>query len=599
MRVVMNVSWLAATAVTVLSGCAGLSSAPYVPTAALGATPRAGVTCSASVFSYANLSVTSATLVAAGATEPAGSSGQTVTNPEYCKVLGTLNPRTSAVDGRPYGIKFEMRFPTRWNGRFFHQPNGGLDGVVTPAVGDILGGGQATSGTTKGFVTLSSNAGHDGVTAQAGVDANIRGGVFGLDPQARLDYGYNAVAQLTPMAKSLIKAYYGKGPDKSYIVGTSNGGRHAMVAASRFGDQYDGYLVGSPGFNLPKAALAQLWGANQLKTIATPFTSGPKTGLPDVSTAFTTARDLKLVSDTIVAKCDALDGVADHMVNDLLACQSVFNVATDIPTCTGAADGTCLTSGQKTVLANMHAGAKNTAGTALYTNFLWSEGIASAGWMGWKAGNATGPRDPLSVGFVFTTPPVSTAVLTGVGPSILNYVFGFNFDTDAPKIFAKDSVYTQSAMEFMPPPDLSMAKMVAHHGKMILVHGAADPVFSVNDTIQWYQSFKTTHGASATDIARLFIVPGMGHSRGGLATDHYDMVDALVNWVEKGVPPESVIATARGAAGNIVSATKPTTNAEIPSSWAANRTRPLCPYPAVARYKGTGDVEVASSFVCQ
>lgn len=109
---------------------------------------------------------------------------------------------------------------------------------------------------------------------------------------------------------------------------------------------------------MPKAAIAQLWDANQMKTIATSFTSGLKTGLSDVSTAFNTARDLKLVSHTIVAKSDALDGVADKMVNDLLACQTAFNVATDIPTYAGS------------------------------TNFLWSEGIASTGWMGWKVSNA-------------------------------------------------------------------------------------------------------------------------------------------------------------------------------------------------------------------
>lgn len=572
-----------------LSACGGSDSGPRV---AVGATPA--TSCSAATFSYSNLTITSAKLVAAGSTEAAGSSGVTVTNPEYCDVVGTLNARTGAIDGRPYGIGFEMRLPTQWNGRFFYQPNGGLDGSVVAAVGDILGGGQAATGLTKGFATLSTDAGHQPDTT---VNANINGGVFGIDPQARLDYGYNAVGSLTPMAKALIKQYFGKQPDRSYIVGTSNGGRHAMVAASRFGDQFDGYVAGSPGFNLPKAALAQLWGANQLATISSKFTTGAKAGLPDVSTSFSVSRDLKLVSNAIIAKCDSLDGVADQSVNDIQACQAAFNINTDVPTCAGAADGTCLTAAQKTVLSNMHAGAKNSAGQALYTQFLWDAGIyntSSSGWFTWKTANATGPRDPLSMAFVFTTPPTSTSVMTGVDPTILNFVLGFNFDTDAPKIFASNNTYTQSAMAFMTPPDLMMTKMVNHGGKMILVQGSSDPVFSANDLINWYNTYQTTWGDKQQSTARLFIVPGMGHSRGGPATDRYDMVDAIVNWVEYGKAPDSVLATARGVGGTITS-----TNADVPPTWAPNRTRPLCPYPQVARYTGSGNIESAASFRCQ
>ena len=150
-----------------------------------------------------------------------------------------------------------MRLPTDWNGRFFYQGNGGVDGYVAPAYGNILGGGPTSNGLLKGFAVISSDAGHP-----------TRSADFGVDPQARLDYGYNAVAELTPMAKRLIKTYYGKRPDTSYIVGTSNGGRHAMVAASRYADQYDGFLAGSPGFNLPQAAVAQLWGVQQYATIS-------------------------------------------------------------------------------------------------------------------------------------------------------------------------------------------------------------------------------------------------------------------------------------------------------------------------------------------
>lgn len=586
---------LTASAVSLLSACGGGDSNSntaadannYTPTVAVGATPV--TTCSAASFSFPNASITSATTVAAGTMEATGAGGSlTVAMPEYCKISGKLNERISPVDGKTYAISFELRLPTNWNGRFFHQPNGGLDGVVVAAQGDILGGGETSSGLTKGFAVLSSNAGH---AAESGT---IGGGLFGIDPQARIDYGYNAVAQLTPMAKNLIQTYFGKKPDKSYMVGSSNGGRHTMVAASRFGDQYDGFLVSAPGFNLPKAAVAQLWGAQQYATIS----SIGSNGRPDISTSFSLA-DTKLVGDTIIAKCDALDGLADHQVFNMKACQTTFNIMTDIPTCSGAPDGTCLSFGQKSVLERIHAGAENSAGQKLYANWPWSEGISQAAWRTWKFSNSTGPRDPLSVAFVFMTPPVSPTVMNGTGTTILDFALnfnglGFDVDVDAQKIFATNSTYTESAMSFMTPPDLTMSKMVANHGKMMVVHGSSDPVFSVNDTINWYDGFMSSWKSAATDHARLFIVPGMGHTRGGPATDQYDMVDALVNWVEKGIAPESVVAKARGA-GSIAAGS---VNAEVPASWSPGRTRPLCVYPKIAKYNGTGDSEDAANFSC-
>lgn len=481
-----------------------------------------------------------------------------------------------------------MRLPTNWNGRFFYQGNGGTDGSVTTAYGNILGGGPTSNGLIKGFAVISSDAGH------AMEPTPIGGGVFGIDPQARLDYGYNAVAQLTPMAKNLIKTYYGKLPDKSYIVGSSNGGRHAMVAASRYAKLYDGFLAGAPGFNLPQAAVAQLWGVQQYATIAPGITS---TGRPDVWTSFLPA-DTALVSDKILAKCDALDGVVDKMVGDPLACQSVFDIDVDVLTCSGPPDGTCLTYGQKAVLADVHAGARNSQGQTLYTNFLWDVGIRASGWRTWKFGNSTGNRDPLAVGFIFIVPPEDPLVLNGSGDTLLDYALnwpgaaaGFDVDRDAPKIYATDPTYTESAMSFMTPPDLDMKQLWAKGGKLIVVQGAADPVFSVADTVNWYKALNARYKKRTTDFARLFIVPGMSHSSGGPACDQFDLVDALVNWVEEGIAPDAITAKARGGTG-------PGTNSEVPATWATNRTRPLCAYPAVARYIGTGSIEDAANFSC-
>ena len=146
-----------------------------------------------------------------------------------------------------YAIGFEMRLPTAWNGRFFYQANGGIDGSVVTATGPV-GPAPLDNALHQGFAVISSDAGHT-----AAQDAS-----FGIDPQARLDYGYQAVGKLTPMARNTIRVAYGKAPDRSYIGGCSNGGRHAMVAASRYADLYDGFLVGDPGYRLPLAAVANI-----------------------------------------------------------------------------------------------------------------------------------------------------------------------------------------------------------------------------------------------------------------------------------------------------------------------------------------------------
>jgi feruloyl esterase len=553
------------------------------PSMAVGGTPVIPYADLAAAFLYPNTVLTSVTFKTAGSVTVPGIGAM----PEHVVVLGKMNERVSPVDGKTYAIGFEMRLPTDWNGRFFYQGNGGTDGIVATAYGNILGGGPTSNGLLKGFAVISSDAGH------AIEPTPIGGGVFGIDPQARLDYGYNAVAQLTPMAKNLIETYYGKLPDKSYIVGSSNGGRHAMVAASRYAKQYDGFLAGAPGFNLPQAAVAQLWGVQQYA----PISQMGANGRPDVWTSFLPA-DTALVSDKILAACDALDGVVDNMVSDPLACQSVFDIDLDVPTCSGVPDGTCLTYGQKSVLASVHAGAINSSGEALYTNFLWDVGIRAGGWRTWKFGNSTGNRDPLAVGFIFSTPPEDPNVLDGSGTTLLDYALnwpgaaaGFDVDRDAPKIYATNSTYTESAMSFMTPPDLDMKQLWAKGGKLIVVQGAADPVFSVADTVNWYEALSARYKKRTTDFARLFIVPGMSHSSGGPACDQFDLVGALVKWVEEGIAPDAITAKARGIGSNVV-------NSEVPATWAPNRTRPLCAYPEVPRYNGTGSIEDAANFSC-
>jgi len=496
--------------------------------------------------------------------------------PEHCLVKGRMHERKGA-DGRDYAIGFEMRLPVAWNGRFYYQGNGGLDGAVQPALG-ALGGGPLTGALMQGFAVISSDAGHTGPQTP----------FFGLEPQARLDYGYQAVAKLTPMAKDLIRSAYGRAPDRSYIGGCSNGGRHAMVAAARLGDQYDGYLVGAPGYRLPNAALAQLWGAQQWAPLATPGATtrhpmNPNASIPDLGTAFT-AQERQTVGQAILNKCDALDGARDGMVQAMQACQAAFSID-DVPTCTGARNGSCLTTAQKKAVTAIFAGGRTPSGQPIYSAFPWDPGVAGSNWAQWKFANSIA-LDPLSVGTVFTAPPAGQ-----VDP----------MKADVPALLAQvaatSDVYRESGLALMTPPGhdhpVNLTPLRERGAKMVIYHGISDAIFSAEDTRQWMERLQRAQGGKADDMARYFMVPGMNHCSGGQATDQFDLLSPLVQWVEQGVKPQAVLAQARGAGngGGV--------NTELPTDWSPQRSRPLCAYPTVARYKGTGAVEDASSFTCQ
>jgi feruloyl esterase len=567
---------LCATALGVaalLAACAGRpaapNTAPHAPLAAARPGTLQACTDLAARAALPGTVYTSVTDVPAG-TVTVG--GVAMSAPAHCLVQGHMNERTSPVDNQRYAIGFEMRLPVAWNGRFFYQANGGLDGVVVPALGGIGGGGPRSSALQMGFAVISSDAGH----------AGSMGPRFGLDPQARLDYGYNAVAQLTPMAKNLIAKAYGRGPDRSYFGGCSNGGRHAMVAAVRSADQYDGILAGDPGFNLPKAAVAQLYGAQQYAAVASAKTPA---GQPDLQSAFTPA-ELKLVADKVLQRCDALDGLADGIVSNVNACKTRFDIQTAVPTCAaGTRDGMCLSAPQKKALADVFKGARNSAGQPIYSSFPFDAGVSGANWREWKFASPP-TRDAGAVGFIFSTPPLADR------PQGLPFALGFDMDRDAPRIAATDGVFRESALSFMTPPDAAnLGALRNRGGRMIVYHGTSDPVFSSDDTQAWYDRVQAANGGDASSFARYFPVPGMNHCAGGPATDQFDMLSALVDWVEQGKAPASVTASARGTG-------TPMPNAEVPANWSAQRTRPLCPYPQVATYTG-GDTERASSFACK
>jgi hypothetical protein len=510
--------------------------------------------------------------------------------PPHCIVRGTADPRIGP-DGENLGLGFEMRLPLAWNGRFLHQVNGGNDGEVVPATGDPRAmnayGGQ--SALSRGFAVLSSNEGHDGKDPAYAAFGLAAGAAFGLDPQARDNYGYAGDARLGPIGKAIIARFYGVAPAYSYMMGCSNGGRHAMVAASRFGERYDGFVAGDPGFDLPRAALQHAWDVQNFRSVD-----------PDIGKSFTPA-DMALIARKVLESCDALDGLADGLVYDIRGCQTAFRL-TDLQ-CSGAKTDQCLSPAQVAALARDFGGPRNSAGKQLYSDWPFDAGIGSANWRFWKLASGIAPwhGNPLiatmgaaSLSYIFTTPP---ALTTGDPDSLLGFLAHFDFDRDAPKIYATGSLmiegrtvrFRDSAWSFMTPPDTDgprLAALQAAGHKLIVYHGESDAVFSFNATARWYEKLAANSGGDASSFARLFAVPGMAHCSGGPATDRFDALGAIVTWVEQGRAPNALIATVSPG------------NREVPPGWSANRTRPLCPWPKIARYSG-GDTENAASFACR
>jgi feruloyl esterase len=258
-----------------------------------------------------------------------------------------------------------------------------------------------------------------------------------------------------------------------------------------------------------------------------------------------------------------------------------------VPTCSGARDGSCLSPAQKSRIGQLFAGVTTSTGSRIYASFPYDAGLGTGGWAVWKFNNSL-QLDPGAVGFIWEVPPENPAGFNGA-----NFTLSANVDTMLAKVNATNATYTESAMSFMTPPSAANLDTLKTRGaKMVVYHGTSDPIFSSDDTTAWYDALAAANGGSASNFARFFRVPGMNHCAGGPATDQFDMLTPLVNWVEKGQAPDSVVAGVRGP-GNGGGA-----NADVPASWSPGRSRPLCAYPTVARYKGSGSLEDAANFHC-
>jgi len=494
----------------------------------------------------------------------------------YCLVQGAL-PKRLGVDGKRYQIKFEIRLPRFWQGRLAYQFNGDNGGVVRPALGNMTGQVTAQYAVNQGFAVISSNGGHS--QGKGDSSSLIGSAMFGFDPQARRDFGYDAVRKLYPIARLMTERYYDSPIRYSYGIGASNGGRVAMVAATRFANFFDGLLVGYPGINMPKAALQHAWDIQSLHAVNA-----------DLAKALT-PRDLSLFVRGLLRRCDGLDGLRDHLIFASKACQRQFE-----PTslaCKSEFDRDCLPKEKVAAIIRMFQGPHNSRNEALYSSWVYDTGMLSSNWRTWKIESTVDnwSRKPIidvlgaaSLATIFMTPPVNVAS----NPfSLEQFLLDFDFDKDAPKIFATNQRFPESAMTVMTPPDVMDPKLTVfrqHGGKMIIFHGNSDPAFSVRDTMRWYDYLNFNLAGKADQFVRFYRVPGMSHGEGGPTLDRFDMLRPLVNWVERQQRPNTIIAATR------------LLNPELPKSM-IGITRPLCPYPSYAVYQ-QGPYPLASSFAC-
>jgi len=485
--------------------------------------------------------------------------------PGHCKVQAKLNERTG-VDGKPYAIGMELRLPKNWNGRFLFQGGGGTDGRLMPALGAQTVGSSPTA-LTQGYAVASTDAGHLDEPGRTG------GFQFGVDPQARIDYGYNHLPVVRNASLALIEGFYRSRPTHSYFAGCSNGGRQGMMASQRFPEFFDGIVVGAPANRVTDASLDAMAHTQYLAAVA------PKgsDGRPQLGAALTPA-DLKTLADGILKRCDSLDGVVDGMVSHPAQCR--FNPST--VQCAAGVTANCLTANKVDAIRKVYEGAKDSAGNPLYTSWPYDPGINSPLWTMWKMGPPTSTPPQAAnttlvagaLSHVFSTPPVLTDDLYGFMLNTKVESLRDGFQRIQPP-FRESGAHTVNAVS------ADIGAFTQRGGKLLFFHGMSDGIFSPQDTINYVEQLRRKYGNKTDDFARLFLIPGMGHCGGGPATDQFDALDAVVQWVEKGVAPAQL--NAKGSA-----------RSNFPG-----RTRPLCTYPQQATYNGSGDIEAAASFSCK
>jgi feruloyl esterase len=513
---------------------------------------------------------------------PAGSTtANGVPLPDHCQVQGIIKSRIGS-DGNHYGDGFEVRLPIPddWNGRFLFQGGGGTEGSIPPATGTA---GTLSPALVHGWAVATQDGGHENSELP-------NPNAFYLEPQAAIDNAYGSIQATAQTAKFLIHKYYHEKSAHNYYYGCSTGGRQGMVFAQNFPSYFDGIIAGDPVYDLEALHATEVLDGVQIKAI-TPRPIQKINGQDILYPAFPVS-DQNLFESALLNACDRLDGVEDGVIDNYSACEATFDPSTfRFPNgqplqCRGAKTDACLSQAQIDAVKAIHEGPR-----------LRGEPVeAPAGLVANAHADATLPGYPWDANYMRpsglpsrligspTTPPGD------YGLGWIQFLF-LALDPPNPKYdplnfsVAKVDQLNPSTPEVTASTSLRIDAFRRHGGKMIWYHGGGDPGPSVAGTISYVTGMADRIGGwnRAQEFTRLYIVPDMGHCRGGPSTDQFDLLTPLVDWVENGVAPGPVVAS------GINFTTAPTT-----------RSRPLCPYPQEVRYIGPagGDLGVASNYAC-
>ena len=491
--------------------------------------------------------ITSATSVAAGEFDmppnmmERGASSLFKSLPAFCRVAAEIKPTEDS------DIKMEIWMPaTAWNGKYLSHGNGGFAGSIIYS--------SLANGIKHGYAMAATDTGHSAAQTDA---------TWALHhPEKIKDFGYRAIHEMTVKAKAIIWAYYGKQPQYSYFSSCSNGGRQGLMEAQRFPEDYDGILAGAPANFFTHLLAAAAWNVQALQNDSDSYVSPAR---------------IPAVGDAVIAACDAQDGVRDGIVNDPRECR--FDPA--ILLCQKA-DNSCLTGPQVEGLKKIYAGPRNSKGQQVFPGLVPGGEKGLGGWSLWITGSAPGK----SLAYALSTNFFANMVFDNPAWDFKT----FNFDGDLKTTDDKLAAALNATN-----PDLKAFK--AHGGKLIMYHGWSDAGISPLNTIDYYNTVEKAMGTRETNaFMRLYMAPGVQHCGGGPGPDtfgayesepadpQHSMFSAMEQWVEKGVAPDKIIAKKL--------------NDPLDPGKGIKMTRPLCPYPQVATYKGLGDSNDQANFVC-
>jgi len=530
--------------------------------------------------------------------------------PEYCQVTGWIWPE----------IQFQVSLPTNWNGRYINSGGGGWDGSLVGPIMDGLVKGYATSGANGGYMAANwptNDSGTFGLKEPyfsmyygSGTYPTAAGGFYGNDsPQGEgnpyacqkvIDFGTRHLKETPVIAKKIIKQYYGEDIKYSYFSGSSCGGKEGQISAQKFYDLYDGFYIGCPLGGHQVVALRGTWDTAQGRISGLSDFYNPLCTFWMMCPTIHSVYKAEAHRNAVYNKCDAVDGLIDGLIDDPRKCN--FDALTDLPACADENDvnsTTCFTLAQRKALKEIYAGPHDSHGKPWYVGTPVGAEYLAPDWFGnLSSGFAFALNDGMAPGMY-----ANIALDPPQGPNF--DLLGFNWDKD-PKRAQKTTctqcyddgtpcrtVRIQEVLDGIttspnPVPNMGgFEPLYRKGGKIIQVHGWADALVSaLGASTQFYDGILKKMGIERTkSFYKLYMAPGAGHCGGGIG--YYpawnDTFDALVKWVENGIEPSAIV-------GKRAAGTDP--------YWPNERTRPVCPYPEVARYSGTGSQEDAANFMC-